>query len=585
MKASVALAAALFAVYAAGAARTIYVGDSGELVTAVHVLGIPHPSGYPLYVLLGKLWTLAVPLGSIALRMSLFSAACAASACGTLHWLCRRLGLHPIAAVTAALLLASAPSFWGEANVQRVYALGALFVVGATAAALEWRRSRQARPLLLAFFLCGLGATNHTFMAIYGLALAAFAFSALRSPRLGSRAALAFALGLLPYLYLPFRSRADPPLDWGNPEALGAFLDVVLRRDFWPRAFLESPADLLPIALDYGRSLFAESLVAGAALAVVGIAVGRRRGWPVLLPLLVMAANLMALALHGSRTDLVVWHRYYIPSYAMLALLAGMGAHALVERLPRAARLLPLVVPAALLLLGWRTFDRSRYRIAEDFSRRLLAGLPPGAHLAASDDNVLFVLLYLHHVEEVRPDVDLIPQGVGQAEIPPLRFDPTGDPLFFTHHPNWSLPEIAVVPVGLVLQVTRAGAPIPPEPKLPDALDGEHDPRVPQDYLTQNLVGQFHFMKGLNREARGDWAGAARELRAAAGAAPENDVLFYNLGLVYERRGLLEEALAAFRRSDAINPRPIPGGRGALASLRAAEVEREIARVRGHEPP
>ena len=46
----------LFAVYGAGACPTIYVGDSGELVTAVHLLGIPQPPGYPLYVLLGKLW-------------------------------------------------------------------------------------------------------------------------------------------------------------------------------------------------------------------------------------------------------------------------------------------------------------------------------------------------------------------------------------------------------------------------------------------------------------------------------------------------------------------------------------------------
>ena len=55
------LAVAFLAVYAAGACRTIYVGDSGELVAAVATLGIPHPPGYPLYVLLGKLWTLLCP--------------------------------------------------------------------------------------------------------------------------------------------------------------------------------------------------------------------------------------------------------------------------------------------------------------------------------------------------------------------------------------------------------------------------------------------------------------------------------------------------------------------------------------------
>ena len=51
------VAALPFAAYAWGACRTAYVGDSGDLLTAIAVLGIPHPSGYPLYVLLAKLWS------------------------------------------------------------------------------------------------------------------------------------------------------------------------------------------------------------------------------------------------------------------------------------------------------------------------------------------------------------------------------------------------------------------------------------------------------------------------------------------------------------------------------------------------
>ena len=74
MLAAAALAGIVFAVYAAGACHTIYVGDSGDLVTAVYVLGIPHPTGYPLYVLLGKLWSVLIPVGTVAWRMSLFSA-------------------------------------------------------------------------------------------------------------------------------------------------------------------------------------------------------------------------------------------------------------------------------------------------------------------------------------------------------------------------------------------------------------------------------------------------------------------------------------------------------------------------------
>ena len=82
---SVLVGLAVRVVYVRGAAPTICVGDSGELVAAVATLGIPDPSGYPLYVLLGKLWTLLVPLASIAYRMSLFSAVTTASAVAALH--------------------------------------------------------------------------------------------------------------------------------------------------------------------------------------------------------------------------------------------------------------------------------------------------------------------------------------------------------------------------------------------------------------------------------------------------------------------------------------------------------------------
>jgi tetratricopeptide (TPR) repeat protein len=586
LRSPLAIAVLVFAVYAWGACRTIYVGDSGELVAAVHVLGIPHPSGYPLYVLLGKLWTLLVPIGSIAFRMSLFSALCGAVAAGVIHYLCRKAALHPIAAATAALAFAFAPSVWGEANVQRVYTLNALFVAGATAAAFEWHRSRKPRALAFVFFLCGLGATNHTIMGVYAIALGLFAVicepGLLRRPRQIAACAGACLAGLLPYAYLPIRSRMNPPLDWGNPETWSSFVAVVTRRDFWNRKWLEGPADLVPIGLDYLRSLGAELYWIGALMALVGLVVGFRKRQPVLLLLLVMAGNLAAMASHGSRSDLFVWHRYYIPSYLMATILLAIGVDAVFARLPKAALLAPLLLPVVALALGWREFDRSRYRIAEDYSRTLLATLPPGAPLAASDDNILFVLIYLRMVEGVRPDVDLILQGVGESDLPPLKFNPDTDPLFFTHHPNWNIAGLEVVPVGLVFQTVRAGRPLPAAAPLKDQLEGEGDPRVPKDYLTRNLVGEFHYMKGATWERR-DWPRAWREFQRAEQASPQNDVLFYNVGLICRRNGLFEEALLAFQRSEAINPRRIASASKAVAADKVREVAADVARARALE--
>jgi tetratricopeptide (TPR) repeat protein len=575
------IAAGVFLVYALGACRTIYVGDSGELVAAAATLGIPHPSGYPLYVLLGKLWTLAVPIGSVAFRMSLFSAACAAAACGLLYQLLRRLGVAAAAALFAALTLAFSPSFWSQANVQRVYSLNALALVAATALLFAWHRSHRPAHLTAAALVTGLGACNHTFMGIFGLVAGVFAIATepglLKRPRQVAACVGAGLAGLLPYLYLPLRSRMDPRLDWGDPETFDNFVAVLTRRDFWNRAWMESPADWLAVIGDYLAGLGRELLWVGAALAVAGAVIGWKRRSPVLLPLLVMAANLWAMGIHGSRSDIFIWHRYYIPSYVMAAVLAAIAVDAAVVRWGRRAAVV-LLIPAVLLVAGYRDFDRSRYRIAEDFSRTLLDSLPPGAHLSASDDNILFVLIYLHLVERLRPDVDLVMQGVGDAELGALRFDPDTDPLYFTHHPNWDFAALEIVPVGLVFRTVRAGSPWP-EPVIPETtLAGEDDPRVPKDYLTSNLIGQFHYMLAITWEAR-DWPRAVDEFARATAAAPDNDVLFYNLGLIYQRNGLARRSLAAFERADEINPRHIPSGRPVRSADKVAELRKEVERL------
>ena len=568
--------------YALGACRTAYVGDSGDLLTAIAVLGIPHPSGYPLYVLVGKAWTLLFFFLPPPWALSLFSAACAAAASGALYRIGREQSLGPIPSLFSALLFAFGPSLWGEANVQRVYALNALVLALATLFAFRWRRSGRFASLGTAFFLCGLGAANHLYMAVFGAALALFAAvsepALLRRPLQILTCAGLAALGLLPYLYLPLRAQARPLLSWGDPRTAGGVLRVVLREGFWERRFLQDASDIGTILLDDLRSFGTETAWVGAVFALIGIVLARRRGWPVLLPLLAMAGNFASMAVHGSRTDLFVWHRYYVPSYLMIAVLAGWGCQAVLERVPPRVRALVFLPPLTLLLTGFSSFDRSRYRIAEDYSGIILRTIPPGSRLIASDDNILFVLMYLNLGEGRRPDVDLILEGIGGARLPPLAFNPDRDPVFLTHHPNWNVAGLEMVPSGLLFRPWRTGRPWPPPLDVPEFLEGERDLRVPKDYLTQNLIGNFHYMRGVTFEAR-DWPSARREFRLATAAAPNNDVLFYNLGLIFRRNGLYEDSLAAFRRSAEINPREIPSLSKPRAVDRIQEVEQEAKRL------
>ncbi len=584
---ALALAAALFAVYAAGAARTIAVGDSGELVTAAWVFGVPHPSGYPLYVLLAKLWSTLLPVGSVAFRVSLFSAACAALACAVLFLVCRRLGGGRAAALTAAGCLAFAPSFWGEANIQRVYALNALFLAMALWLACGWwLRRRGARPapppsgegtIALTVLVAALGAGNHTFMAVFGVTFGVWAlFQApelVLRPRTLALVAAAVVLGLLPYAWLPLAAQRQPPLLWGDPGSLSGFLDIVLRRDFWDRAWVASPADAATVAADWAVSVGRELTWVGAAMALLGVcAAARRRHAPVLLLLAVMLANLASMMLHGSRSDLFVWHRYYIPSYLVAALFVGRGAEALTRRAPRALRLLPLLLPALLFAAGWARFDRRDDRIADTVAGAILDQVPPGGVLLAADDSVLYPLLYLTLVDGHRTDVRV---GLLDSVALPAAadFDPQATPVVFTHPPDLADDALVAVPVGLTFRLWKRGLPPPPAVPVVEELPGVGAVAA-RDALTRHLIGHVHFTQGLAL-ADSDWPRARRHFDRAAAVAADHDALLFNLGVLYLRRGMMEEGIAALEQADRISPRGLesaPAVRAAdlLAQLRAA---------------
>ena len=73
-RAAVAVGLAVLGGYVLTLAPTVTFWDAGEFIAAAKVLGIPHPPGTPLFVLLAHVWGLAVPIGEYALRTNLLSA-------------------------------------------------------------------------------------------------------------------------------------------------------------------------------------------------------------------------------------------------------------------------------------------------------------------------------------------------------------------------------------------------------------------------------------------------------------------------------------------------------------------------------
>jgi hypothetical protein len=201
--AAVAVGAAVLAGYGLTLAPTVTFWDAGELIAAAYTLGIPHPPGTPVFVLLAHVWALLVPIGEYAARTNLLSAtaSAAAAACWFLvaHATTSRLAhdLPPAHARTvriggaaaAALLGAFTFTNWQNSNETEVYAVAALTIALIAWLAIRWRETRAPRLLLLAGYLLALSVGNHLLALLIGPALITFLATVLGSePSPGTRA-------------------------------------------------------------------------------------------------------------------------------------------------------------------------------------------------------------------------------------------------------------------------------------------------------------------------------------------------------------------------------------------------------------
>src|SRR5438132_9897379 len=215
------------------AARDIVVGDSPELITAAVTLGVAHAPGYPLFTMLGHLFSL-LPFGSLPSRVNLLSVTCDALAIGVVYFSAFRTKSR-FAAAVAALVLAVNPTFWEWSLAAEVFPLNNLLAAVLILLLVTWHEHPERTGFLVAaFFVAGLALTNHQTIALLG---PAFCFvlwrrrSILR-PRLFAIGIAAFVIGLLPYAYIPWASAHHPAHNWGNVSSFRDLVGLITRRSY-----------------------------------------------------------------------------------------------------------------------------------------------------------------------------------------------------------------------------------------------------------------------------------------------------------------------------------------------------------------
>jgi len=445
---AVLLGAASFALYAVTLAPTVLAGDGGEFQFVPYLLGVAHPTGYPLYTILGWLWSHLLPVGDVAYRMNLFSAFWASLAVALLYPLTRSLlrqvfpalspSIRRLIGVVASITFAVTPTLWSQAVIAEVYGLHIFFVVLIFYLLLAWGEVRQPRYLLLSALAFGLGLAHHSTTVL--LAPAILVYIVLIDWRVFLDwqlllKCLVLLLGpLVLYLYIPLRAPHTPylrlPLAEGRDlvlyeNTLPNLVDFVMGGPFSGSVdFSVDLGERLTMTWDLLRN---EVSLAGVTLALVGVmglatgvpatgmasqeaATGSRRRHLAVLALTCLA-YLASVSFNLVYTigDIFVM---YIPSYLMIclwiAVAAGMVA-SLVRR-SRAASvglvLLFLALPLGLLVSNVDALDQSDNTAARTGWEALLAEpLPPDAILISNDRNEIMPMWYFQYVDGTRPDL------------------------------------------------------------------------------------------------------------------------------------------------------------------------------------
>jgi len=452
--------------------NTVPFWDSGEFIATSYVLGIPHPPGTPLYVLIGRIATL-VPIGSIATRVNFLSSLGAAFAVLLTYLITVKLLLAMwrdpsrterlvayVGGVVAAIFMAFSSSFWDSAVEAEVYDISSACMLLCVWMGLRWReqldREHSDIPLVFIIYICFLAVGIHlgTLLALPPLALFVVLVrwrSILNARFLGIAAALAL-VGLSVHFYLMIRASLDPPINEADPSTWGALWKVLTRDQYKPPSIFDRRADfsfqLNHMYLRYFLQQFRTGLPGHPALipillgviGAVGQALKDKKGFVLMFSLFLITSLGLVIYLNFSADEVRERDYFFIASYHLFCVWIGIGSAMAVKTaafkaaeagpvkaqpwymvwsgpatlVSRTALVFGIAIVVFLSLLPlvkgdqFYRHDRKNNFVARDYAYNMLVPLPKDAIIFTNGDNDTFPLWYLQEVEGVRKDVRVV---------------------------------------------------------------------------------------------------------------------------------------------------------------------------------
>jgi hypothetical protein len=388
--------------------------DSGDLIVAAATEGVPHPSGYPLYLILARIFQ-SIPIGTLAFRTNLLSAVCTIAASLILYaLLARQFRANPFGeaiATFSALAFGLAPFIWGQALVTEVYALHGLLI------ALCLYAISAQQPIISDWgfgLLFGLAATNHlTAIMLFPLLALDLDSKKLVPAKILQKRFAGLLFGLALYLTLPLRAYFDPPINWGDASTLNGFIWLVSGQIYHAYAFDLSTADMLERLGAFAGLLLEQFTWVGALLAIYGISTSppRRISIPITWISLSYLVFSIIYASRDSQVNLLpVWICLVIwLAHGLQDIIIWLNDRVTVQKIIISVLFFALI---ARIPLTFVSVDASNDVRATEFIDQTLANVPLNSIIVVNGDEYIFSLWYTQIALGNRPDIVILAEGL-----------------------------------------------------------------------------------------------------------------------------------------------------------------------------
>ena len=444
------IALILFVVYAITSPRTATLEDDGLFIIAGLHAGVAHPPGYPLFTVVGYLFSF-LPIDPPALRIHLLSGVFGALAGGVFYLAVRLAGLSPWFAVTAALAYGLSEHFWSQAIIAEVYTLNAFLCFSVLMFCLRASQRRGAaaqREMGWAAICFSLGLANHwplMVAAFPGFAILLLPQTMLVFKRFPVLLLMALAPAGLLYFWMAMRSLQEGVISFYGPLATFEDFWYYLTRKGYGGVDSSPSSDFGDKALfvwHFLKEVFFLYTPVGLLLAFLGIYRLHQRQETLLLAAtgwIFFAHSLLLILMLGfdyEYLNLAVFRPYPLVAYGILAFWMGQGltqawtyitpylqkaapvqnspsqepeagsrfpTKSLIKSLPAIA----LLIPALVLYKNFPINDRRDDTTALRYAKSLLENLEPNAVLFVTGDLPTAPVGYLHFGEGYRPDVEV----------------------------------------------------------------------------------------------------------------------------------------------------------------------------------